>query len=184
MSPYREPSCLGNGCHGRRVLGRSEDSDLARLAALAGRILHAPVAYIAVSQPDGHPTCRVGAGTENWEILEALPDAQNLHSPAVVQHLPNDVDLGFAAIAPIQTLCRKSLGTLVIADRVPHSAFTAQDLENLADLAAIIADRIEMRMIASQAVMTRSLYREAIAPHRLPSAPTCACPADEALQWA
>src|SRR5215469_1671322 len=74
MSPYREPSCLGNGCHGRRVLGRSEDSDLARLAALASRVLHAPIAYIAISQPDGHPTCRVDAGTENWEILEALPD--------------------------------------------------------------------------------------------------------------
>ena len=185
MSPYREPSCLGNGCHGRRVLERSEESDLARLAAFAGRILHAPVAYIAISQPDGRPTCRFGAGTDYWEKLEALPAAQNVVSPIVLQEFPDDfVDLSFAAIVPVETLCLKRLGMLVVADHATRSAFTAQDMENLADLAAIVANRIEMRMIASQAVMTRSLYREAISPHlRRPEA-ISACPGDEALQQA
>jgi GAF domain-containing protein len=198
MTPYHEPSCRGNGCHGHRVLGRSEDSDLSQLAAFAGRILHAPVAYIAISQPDGHPTCRFGAGTDHWESLEALPAVQNLVSPIVLQDVVEDLDdLGFAAIAPIQTLCRKPLGMLVVADRAAHDAFTAQDLENLAELAAIIGDRIAMRMIASQAVMTRSLIAhsqngslcasrgsEAIPPNLLEPAPVCGCPDHEALQWA
>lgn len=163
MSPYRETGCLGNGCHGRRVIGRSEAADLARLAALAGRIFHAPVAYVALLQAEGQPVCRIGAGTDRWEGLEALPAAQNLMSPVVLQDLPDNLDdLSFAAMAPIETFCRKPLGMLVIAGHAARPAFTAEDL---ADLADIVADRIEMRMIAAQAVMTRSLYREAITPH-------------------
>ncbi len=147
-------------------MGRSEAADLARLAALAGRIFHTPIAYVALLQPQGRPMCRIGAGTDYWEWLEALPALQNLVSPVVVQDLPDDfVDLSFAAMAPIDTYCRKRLGTLVIADHAARPAFTAQDLGNLADLADIVADRIEMRMIAAQAVMTKSLYREAISPH-------------------
>ena len=184
MSPYREPSCLGNGCHGRRVLGRSETADLHRLTALAGRIFHAPVAYVALVQPEG-TTCRIGAGTEYWELIEALPAAQHPASPVVVQDLPDDFrDLNFVAIAPIETLCRKCLGILVIADRAARPAFTAPDLENLADLAFVFADRIEMRMIAAQAVITKSLYREAISPHPLRPEAVSACPDIEAQRRA
>ena len=166
MSPYRETGCLGNGCHGRRVMGRSEAADLARLAALAGRVFHAPIAYVALLQPDGQPICRIGSGTDYWEYLEALPAVQNLVSPVVVQEIPDDLgELSFAAVAPIETLCRKPLGMLVIGDHAAHPTFTADNLANLSDLADIVADRIEMRMIAAQAVMTKSLYREAISPH-------------------
>lgn len=147
-------------------MGRSEAADLARLAALAGRVFHTAVAYVALLQPDGRPVCRIGAGAEFWECLEELPAARDLVSPVVVQDLADDfAELCFAAIAPIETLCRKRLGMLVIGDSTPRPAFTAEDMANLADLADIIADRIEMRMIASQAVMTKSLYREAISPH-------------------
>ena len=147
-------------------MGRSEAADLARLAALAGRVFHVPVAYVALLQPEGQPVCRIGAGTDYWECLETLPALQKLTSPVVMQNLGDDGgDLSFAAMAPIETLCRKRLGTLVIADHAAWSAFTAEDLANLADLADIVADRIEMRMIAAQAVMTKSLYREAISPH-------------------
>jgi hypothetical protein len=84
----------------------------------------------------------------------------------VVQNLPDDCgDLGFAAMAPIDTFCRKRLGMLVIAGHAVRPAFTAEDLANLADLADVLANRIEVRMIAAQAVATKSLYREAISPH-------------------
>jgi hypothetical protein len=167
------------------VLGRSEAADLARLTALAGRILHAPVAYVALVQPEGQATCRIGAGTEYSELIEALPAAQNPASPVVVQDLPDDFeDLNFVAMAPVETLCRKRLGMLVIADRAARPAFTAPDLENLADLASVFADRIEMRMIAAQAVITKSLYREVISPNLLQPEAFSACPEGEALQWA
>jgi hypothetical protein len=167
------------------VLGRSEAADLARLAALAGRIFHAPVAYVVLVQPEGQATCRIGAGTEYREVVEALPAAQNPASPVVVQDLPDDfADLNFVAIAPIETLCRKRLGMLVIADRAARPAFTAPDLGNLADLAFIFADRIEMRMIAAQAVITKSLYREAVSPNLLRPEAVSACQDIETVQRA
>jgi len=159
------------------VLGRSEAADLARLAALAGRVFHASVAYIALAQAEGQATCRIGTGTEYWQLVEALPAAQNPASPVVVQDLPDDfADLNFVAVAPVETLCRKPLGMLVIADRAARPAFTAPELDNLVDLASVVADRIEMRMIAAQAVITKSLYREAISPNLLRPDVVCTCP--------
>ena len=157
-------------------MGRSEAADLARLAALAGRIFHTPIAYVALLQPEGRPVCRIGAGTDYWECLEALPAVENLVSPVVVQDLPEDFgDLSFAAMAPLDTFCRKRLGMLVIAGHAARPAFTAEDLGNLADLADILANRIEMRMIAAQAVVTKSLYREAISPISRGPARTWGC---------
>src|SRR5262249_47560302 len=123
MSPYRETGCLGNGCHGRRVMGRSEAADLARLAAFGGRIFHAPIGYVALLQQEGHPVCRIGAGADYWDRLEALPAARNLVSPVVIQDFPDDfAEVRFAAMAPIETLCRKPLGMLVIGDHAERTA--------------------------------------------------------------
>ncbi len=180
MSPYREPACLGDGCRGRRVLARTESADLHRLAHLAGRVFHAPVAYISLQQPNGSPVCRIGLGIEHWERLEGLPASHELQSPVVVQDAIEETssagDLNFAAFAPLHTLCRKPLGTLIIADR-DERPFSANDLETLVDLAAIIADRMEVRMIAQQALPAHTAL--------IPTEGLCsACPPDEALQWA
>lgn len=78
--------------------------------------------------------------------------------------LPEGADLGdleFAATAPIDTLCGQHLGVLVIADRVARPEFSAQDLHILVQMAAVMADRIEMRMIASQAAESGMRYDEA-----------------------
>ena len=153
-SPYREPRCLGDGCRGRRVLARSESADLERLAGLVARVLHVPIAYVNVSQPAGQPPFRIGLGTEHWEEIETLPSARELVSPVVIQEPfaeDPESDLNFAALAPLDTLCGKRLGTLVIADRAERPVFSAQDLAVFTDLAGIIADRIEMRMISAQA---------------------------------
>ncbi len=161
MNPYREPTCLGNGCQGRTVLKRSESEDLDRLADLVARVFRAPVAYIAMRQPPGNFSYRTGSGKEYWEYIETLPAYREAVAPVVMQGLPSGDgadEPGFWAIAPIYTLCRKRLGTLAIADREARPGFSAQDLRTLEDLAGVIAGRIEMRIIASQALGLNQLY--------------------------
>lgn len=161
MNPYREPTCLGSGCQGRAVLKRSESADLDRLADLVARVFRAPVAYIAIWQPPGDLSYRTGSGKEHWEYIETLPAYRDVVAPVVIQEPASGdgVDpLEFVAIAPIYTLCRKRLGTLVIADREFRPGFSAQDLRTLEDLAGVIAGRIEMRIIASQALGVSHLY--------------------------
>lgn len=155
MNPYREPTCLGNGCQGRTVLLRSESADLDQLADLVARVFRVPVAYIAIRQPPGGFSYRTGSGSECWEYIETLPEYREAIAPVVMQDPPSGDGVdepGFVAIAPVYTLCRKRLGTLVIADREGRPGFSAQDLRTLEDLAGVIAGRIEMRIIASQAL--------------------------------
>ena len=162
MQRSADSTCLGNGCDGRRILNRSESADLNNLVGLVGRIFHVPVSYVAML---GHPDrvmCRIGSGSADWPNLKTLPLTPYLASPMVIKDVPAGVpegahlgDLQFAATAPIDTFCGQHLGLLVIADRVARPDFCAQDLENLVEMADVVAARIEMRMIASQALQSK-----------------------------
>jgi PAS domain S-box-containing protein len=168
MKEFTGSTCLGNECNGRNVLARSESVDLNRLTGMVGRLFKVPVAYAAMLGHRDRVMCRFGSGSTYWKDLKTLPVDAYLVSPMVIQRVPADVpagadlgDLRFAATAPIKTLCGQDLGALVIADRVERPEFSAQDLETLVELAAVVADRIEMRMIASQAFEMRMRYGEA-----------------------
>jgi len=168
MKGSGDSTCLGNGCSGRRVLLRSESADLNRLAGLAGRLFQVPVAYAAMLGHHDRVMCRIGSGSLHWKDFRTLPVGPYLESPMVIRDLPAGLpegadlgDLRFAATAPIDTLCGEHLGVLVIADPVARPEFSGQDLETLVELATVIADRIEMRMIASQALESEMRLEEA-----------------------
>lgn len=174
MNPYREPECLGNGCQGRTVLKRSEAADLTHLADLVARVFHVPFAWLSITQSPHNLNYRTGSGGEHWDYIEALPAVSDITAPAVFHDPPagdTSIDLGFVAITPVNTLCRKRLGVLVIADSAQRPTFSSQDLQTLVDLAAVIADRIEMRMIAERA---QNLHVPVLS----------GCPPGESLHWA
>lgn len=159
---------MGNGCDGRNVLIRSESADLNRLAGLVGRVFQVSVAYAAMLGHRDRVMCRIGSGSAHWRDFRTLPVGPYLEKPMVIEDLPAGLpegadlgDLRFAATAPIDTLCGEHLGVLVIADPVARPEFSAQGLETLVELAAVIADRIEMRMIAARAWDSKMRYEEA-----------------------
>lgn len=160
--------CLGIGCGGQNVLQRSEAADLRQLANLVGRVFQVPIAYAAMlGRPDRVMT-RIGSGGAYWKYLRSYPLLQMLAVPQFMYgeqgELPPGTDLGplkFAASAPIVTLCGQRLGILVIADLSPRPGFSDEDLETLVELAAIIACRMELRMVALQATESESHFVEA-----------------------
>jgi PAS domain S-box-containing protein len=183
-------TCLGSKCNGKRVLLRSEQADLKRLAGLARKLFHVPVGYAAMLGHHDRVMSRIGSGREYSPDLKALfPLSASLLSPQVIQDARRDLatlregngprllgedlpgaaaepgklscELMFAASAPIDTLCGQHMGVLVIADCLPHPEFSAADLETLAQMAGVMADTVEMRMIAAQARDWRLSYGEA-----------------------
>ena len=161
-------TCLGNECAGRNVLIRPEGAEVRRLTALVGSVFKVPVAYAAMLGHRDQVMSRIGTGQEYWPFLKTFPLDQVLESPRLVRDaregLPEGVvsgGLNFFASAPIGTLCGQDLGVLVIADHAPRPEFSEADLQTLAELAAILAGKLELRMIASQSVESKLLRREA-----------------------
>lgn len=159
--------CLGNGCLGRCALSGSETADLNLLANLAGRFFNVEIAYSAMLGRPDQVMCRIGLGSDYSKYLKTLPLGAYLSAPQVIrveEGLPEGAALGelkFAASAPINTLCGRSLGVLVIADAAARPDFSGQDLKTLVEFASIIGDKLELRMIARQALESRSRCEEA-----------------------
>jgi PAS domain S-box-containing protein len=69
-------------------------------------------------------------------------------------------DIHFAASAPLHASTGLELGILVIADLKPRPDFAARDLQVLAELAAVLAGKMELRMVASHAMESELALRE------------------------
>jgi PAS domain S-box-containing protein len=150
------------------MLMRPEGVELRRLAELAGRWFHAPVAYAAMLGHRDRVMSRFGSGDSYWRYLRTFPLSLVLSAPMVVRDarkgLPEGTDLEdlqFLASAPINTYCGQHLGVLVIADRAARPEFSQRDLDALAELADVMADRIELRMLAAQVLEYEALCDEA-----------------------
>jgi PAS domain S-box-containing protein len=122
-------------------------------------VFRVPVAYAAMLGHRDQVMSRIGSGEEYWKYLKTYPLGLYLTAPVVVRDvregLPEGTDLGdvcFLSAAPIRTLCGESVGVLVIADTVPRPEFSTADLETLTELASVLADKIELGMIAAQSV--------------------------------
>lgn len=111
---------------------------------------------------------RFGSGDSYWKHLRTFPLSLVLSSPMVVRDaregLPEGADLEdllFLATAPINTFCGQHLGVLVIADRSARPEFSQQDLDSLAELADVMANSMELRMLATQLTECVALRDEA-----------------------
>ena len=141
-----------------------------RVTYLATRLLRTPVAYISMVHADRKEirSARGLGGTlpdvARNEALCAIPvltgrpvcvadvheDARTAGNPLLVA----DAGLRAYAGAPLVTHDGLSIGALAVFDRVPRE-FDATELQDLADLAALIMRELELRLAARRAVLAR-----------------------------
>ncbi|GAA4267568.1 GAF domain-containing serine/threonine-protein kinase [Frondihabitans peucedani] len=138
------------------------DEALQRAAALAARILHAPIAVVSVI--DGERTLfRSYFGEQVADIARQIslaPGSAPSPVPVVIHdglvdprvresHLvTGPLGLRFYVGVPLTGSDGSTLGTLSVLDTVPHET-TADDLLNLEDLAALVVEQLESRRPAS-----------------------------------
>jgi PAS domain S-box-containing protein len=135
-----------------------EQQTLTRLSNLVARLFHVPVAYVALLGPDLKVSNRVGVCGGLWQNLRTYPLGRVLagsflwpdpSGTSVPGFVPGEVR--FAAAAPLRSSDGLELGLLAIADTKPHPEFTSEDLSTLAELAGVLAGKMELRMLVSQA---------------------------------
>lgn len=149
------------------LLDEPERAVLLRLAQLVAHLFHVPTAYMALLGTGLTVTTRIGSGGGYWENLKTYPLAKVLANPMIWPDPSGETiagficgDIRFAAAAPLRSSDGLELGLLVIADVEPHPQFSLQDLETLAELASVLAGKMELRMMACQARDSESLLRE------------------------
>jgi PAS domain S-box-containing protein len=135
-----------------------ENVGLLRMARLAERLFDVPVAYMALLGAHFKIVTRIGSGSEHWEFLASYPLAELLAVPHWWPDLSKfpaagfiDAEIKFAASAPLRSSDGQEFGLLVIADLRPRLDFLQKDHEILAELANLLAGKMELRMMACQA---------------------------------
>ena len=141
------------------ILNTPEQPALLRLTSLVAHLFEVPVSYMGLLGNGNRVVARIGSGTEYSQYLKTYPLDQVLDAPMVIRDatngLPPGADFGelrFAASAPLRPSSGICLGALVIADIEPRPDFSDAEIQNLAELASVLAGKMELRMIASQAV--------------------------------
>jgi PAS domain S-box-containing protein len=143
----------------QNILDEPEQPALRRLTALVAHLLQAPVAYMALVGADNAVVTRIGEGTDYAPVLKSVRPDLVLEEPQLIRDSELDLpessdfaDLRFAASVPLRSTSGMHLGVLVIADHQPRPGFSDEDSADLSDLAAVLAGKIELRMIASMAL--------------------------------
>jgi len=151
----------------QNILDAPENPELRRLTTLVERLFHVPVAYMALLGADGEVVTRIGNGTEYAPYLGGVRVDKLLEEPQLVRDSASELppgtdfaDLRFAASALARSSSGMQIGVLVIADRAPRPGFSEADARTLADLAGVLADKMELRMIASLALESELSLRE------------------------
>ena len=149
-----------------------------RLTALASRLLKAPIAAMTLvddrrqfimshrglpddvaaarETPISHSICaRVVAGAEPLLVRDTLAD------PRLATH-PAACEMGMRAYAgfPVLTRDGHALGSLCVCDTEPHD-WSDDDVETLAELAALASVEVDRARAAADAARTEQLLRDA-----------------------
>lgn len=148
------------------ILDTPPDGAFDRVTALAARLLGVPVAIVSLVDHERiWFKSRFGVDTEQVERTPGLCASAILHrAPYVLPDtaldpaaLANPLVAGesgfrFYAAAPLVTNDGYNLGTLCVLDYQPRE-LTADDVENLSDLAAVIMDEMELRLSTIRTVV-------------------------------
>jgi sigma-B regulation protein RsbU (phosphoserine phosphatase) len=147
------------------ILDTPPDGAFDRIAALASRLLSAPIAIVSIVDTDriwfkshhGLDVTEIGRdpglcasailGEGPWIVTDAAHDPRTLANPLVA----GDFGLRFYAGVPLTTHDGFNLGTLCVIDTEPRSISDA-GAEILGDLAALVVDELELRLSARAAV--------------------------------
>jgi phosphoserine phosphatase RsbU/P len=148
------------------ILDTPPDGAFDRVAKLAVRIFHVPIASITIVDQDRvwfKATQGLPQGLYEIPRAPGLCASVVLHGdPQVVTDARNDPDLadhpvitelgvGFYAGAPLTTADGYRLGTINVMDTEPRE-FSDADLSTLTDLAAVVMDELELRLTAMRAI--------------------------------
>ncbi len=143
----------------QNILDEPEHDGLRRLTTLVERLFQVPVAYMALLGARNSVVTRIGNGAEYASVLHGARPGKLLEEPQLVRDCRLDLppgtdfaDLRFAASALLRSTSGVQFGVLVIAHRQPKPDFSAEDFRTLSDLAAVLAGKIELRLIASLAL--------------------------------
>jgi len=161
--------CCAEGCAYLKDLAEcAEFPALRRLTATVEHLFHVPVAYIALLGRGTDVARRIGSGQPYWPFLNALSKPRVLGAPLVVTDTaaqpPEGLDcrdLRFIATSPLRAADGLAIGALVIADRSPRPDFSEADAQALAELAELLAARIELRTVVCHALDSELSLREA-----------------------
>ena len=147
--------------HRYQILDTPQDGAFDRITALAARLFSVPIAIVSVVVHDriwfkshhgvdvGHVDREPGLCAsailqdEPWIIQDARADTRALANPLVA----GELGLQFYAGIPLRTRDGYNLGTLCIIDRQPRT-LSDQDIATLEDLAAIVMNDLEQRLLS------------------------------------
>jgi sigma-B regulation protein RsbU (phosphoserine phosphatase) len=157
------------------ILDTPPDGSFDRIAALAARIFEVPVATVTIVDEDriwfkathGVEVTEIGRDPGlcasailvdgPMAIEDATLDPVAYNNPLV----RGEFGLRFYAAAPITTSDGYHLGTVNVIDRQPRTT-TPEELQTLADLAAIVVDELELRLSAIREVRLERRRREEV----------------------
>jgi eukaryotic-like serine/threonine-protein kinase len=143
------------------VLDTPPDGAFDRVTSLAARIFRVPVAIVSIVDHDriwfkSHHGVEIDEierspglcasailNNEPWVVTDARTDPRALTNPLVA----GEFGLQFYAGVPLRTTDGHALGTLCVLDFEPRE-ITADELESLKDLAAIVMSELEIRLAA------------------------------------
>jgi hypothetical protein len=141
------------------VLDTPPDGAFDRITALAARLFEVPVAIVSIVDLDriwfkshhGLEISEIGRdaglcasailGGEAWVVDDATFDPRAMANPLVA----GEFGLRFYAGVPLTSRDGYNLGTLCVLDYEPRET-SAQDLETLSDLGAMVMSELELRL--------------------------------------
>lgn len=148
------------------ILDTPPDDAFDRVTRLAAGLFDVPIAIISfvdhdriwfksrygvdVSQIGRDPGLCASAilGDDVWIVTDAISDARAFTNPLVT----GEFGLRFYVAAPLRTHDGFNLGTLGVGDRAPRRAVTPDQIDQLADLAALVIHLMELRLSAKRAL--------------------------------
>ncbi|MDQ3073089.1 MAG: GAF domain-containing protein [Bacteroidota bacterium] len=148
-----------------QILDTPPDDSFDHVAALTAKLFKVPIALVSLVDEDriwfkakyGLEADQINRdpglcasvilAPEVYTISDTLKDPRTLANPLVA----GEMGLRFYAAAPLQTHDGYNLGTLCVLDTKPKT-LNREDEENLAHLAKIVMDQMELRLAALTAV--------------------------------
>ena len=143
------------------ILDTPPDGAFDRITALAAKLVGTPISIVSIVDADriwfkshcGMDATQTGRDPglcasailqdEPWLVSDAASDPRSLANPLVT----GDLGLRFYLGMPLKTQDGFNLGTLCVIDSEPREA-SADDIETLRNLAAIVVDELELRLSA------------------------------------
>ena len=150
------------------VLDTPPDGAFDRITALAARLFSVPISIVSIVDSDriwfkshyGLDTDEIGrdAGLcasaicqlEPWLVMDAKVDPRTIDNPLVA----GELGLRFYLGVPLTTSDGFNLGTLNVIDVEPREV-SEDEIQNLADLAAVVVDELELRLAARRTLDDR-----------------------------